>query len=626
MLHTMLLLATLADGVNVYFKHNATRLETTASDCNVLFLSKYDEISNDAQLSEVLGKFDVIFTDAADLVPFGEVRYPLAYLDETPYTDELRYRSAQKEGQRTLSFLVPSSDAVGEDEGLRLLIEDAMINFPNDVFVDTGPYARHQAFSGYAFSVLLAAKTADLPPSQVVDAVTYGTVPVLVWRNELGIQGKFYLEYNYFFKFAVSKAKGQTFHSQGFKHFLSNNIPDDAIFVYQNAVRVVRDYFFMRMRLPFHITIHHHARAICEEKILPLEMQTMAFFIILSAKKNFFRRQGLRDTWLPMLKRLDIDGKRVRVHYKFFVNAAGFIPGDGTTDVTDILLRYEMEEFDDIVLLDVKSEYPIGNQGRLAMWWAANNTNARFIIKSDDDVYVRPYELIATVSRQQRAHLYMGSFDYSGKVSQDRDSAHYLEFIQEVFPPYARGALIAFSIDLVRLIVAYDKQGRLKRVPIEDVSYGYFLYQLVELEATGVSIVDRFEHHWAMDPKCCTEESHPNNCWSALRDDTWIVHHVEPERMGCMFAADLQTGYYKATPSSAWADHPSARTLAGAYEVTGQGGQRLQFPKDVSRGFGTMASLCDCVYTPPPHPKMPLPNPNSGLVETPDGPVRDLSG
>lgn len=285
------------------------------------------------------------------------------------------------------------------------------------------------------------------------------------WRN---LGDYYYINYNFFFKYAVLKVKykGGDSVSLDIQNFVKNTVPNDGIFVYQNAVRVVRDYFFMRYSIPFHDALRRQATAVCEEKILPEEMQTLAFFVILSAKKNFYRRQSLRDTWLPLLNKMEIDGKSVRVKYKFFLNSAGYIPNDGTTNETDILLRYEMEECNDMVLLDVKPEYPIGNQGRMALSWAANNTNARFIVKSDDDVYVRPYELMAALSRQQRAMVYMGSFDYSGKVSKDESSAHHINFIQEVFPPYARGALIAFSIDLVRFMATYDQKQLLKRVPI----------------------------------------------------------------------------------------------------------------------------------------------------------------
>lgn len=143
--------------VQVYRINNASQVGKIPSGCNALFLSKYDE--TDEKLVSLLPEFDVIFTDAADVIPFGEVQYPLAYLEETTYRDELRFRSTEKEGKRTLSFLVPPLEDVEGDDYLRQLVEDAWRTFPDDVFIDSGPEQRHRAFSSYAFSVLLSART-----------------------------------------------------------------------------------------------------------------------------------------------------------------------------------------------------------------------------------------------------------------------------------------------------------------------------------------------------------------------------------------------------------------------------------------------------------------------------------
>jgi len=73
----------------------------------------------------------------------------------------------------------------------------------------------------------------------------------------------------------------------------------------------------------------------------------------------------------------------------------------------------------------------------------------------DDDIYFRPVHFFQYLAKQQRAQMYLGSFDYSGEVIRDADSAHYLDeaiFDNDVFPPYARGAALVLSIDLVREI------------------------------------------------------------------------------------------------------------------------------------------------------------------------------
>merc|ERR1740123_813090 len=110
-------------------------------------------------------------------------------------------------------------------------------------------------------------------------------------------------------------------------------------------------------------------------------------------------------------------------------------------------------------------------------------------------------------------------------------------------------------MDLVRQIVEEDSRMPFKRIVVEDVSYGYYLWQMVfERELTSVTFLDNDEEHFAMDAKCCTEASHPNNCWLPLSAVTWIVHHVSPKTIQCMFSKDVAAGLYRLDAFSGDAD------------------------------------------------------------------------
>ncbi len=79
-----------------------------------------------------------------------------------------------------------------------------------------------------------------------------------------------------------------------------------------------------------------------------------------------------------------------------------------------------------------------------------------------------------------------------------------------MFPPYARGAVLALSMDLVRAM-AFGGEG--VRVPggmrVEDVTYGYLLFQLaVVKKEVSVTILDGDDDRFAMDPVCCTGKIH----------------------------------------------------------------------------------------------------------------------
>lgn len=88
-------------------------------------------------------------------------------------------------------------------------------------------------------------------------------------------------------------------------------------------------------------------------------------------------------------------------------------------------------------------------------------------------------QFFQTLNQLQRAQLYLGAFDYSGEVIRDPDSAHFLgdeKFVSDVFPPYARGAGVVITLDLVRKFVEEDRKKRLTRLRVEDASYGLYLH------------------------------------------------------------------------------------------------------------------------------------------------------
>ncbi|CAE7600568.1 GALT2 [Symbiodinium pilosum] len=166
---------------------------------------------------------------------------------------------------------------------------------------------------------------------------------------------------------------------------------------------------------------------------------------------------ALRDTWLPLLKAHGLS-------HKFF------LAGTEVDDLSqiDALLRRERDFFDDMVFLTgTTDEYPIGRKGLAALLWAAHNTAAQFWLKFDDDLYVRPNLLLNRLASLQRAELYWGAFDYSGMVVRDPSDAHFTPYDvwqEPVFPAYARGAAVAMSMDLVRLIAEHEERQPLKKI------------------------------------------------------------------------------------------------------------------------------------------------------------------
>jgi len=189
---------------------------------------------------------------------------------------------------------------------------------------------------------------------------------------------------------------------------------------------------------------------------------------------------------------------------------------------------------------------------------------------------------------------------------------------------------LVISLDLIRAIVKQDRRGDLRRLRIEDASYGFYLHQLATLNLTGVTLQDLMEENFAMDAKCCTEQSHPNNCWSPLKPTSWLVHHMQPQQMVCMFRKDVDFGLYVPLASNVYNGPLGSRGAASGSMLrtwrTSFGGEQKSadavdydfYLGDIARE--DLADLCGCVYTPPPHPDAPTPSHN--FVQEPGQPPR----
>eukprot|EP00933_Yihiella_yeosuensis_P046906 TRINITY_DN4252_c0_g1_i1.p2 TRINITY_DN4252_c0_g1~~TRINITY_DN4252_c0_g1_i1.p2 ORF type:complete len:114 (-),score=12.43 TRINITY_DN4252_c0_g1_i1:37-378(-) len=97
------------------------------------------------------------------------------------------------------------------------------------------------------------------------------------------------------------------------------------------------------------------------------------------------------------------------------------------------------------------------------LYWARNNfPNVRFLIRADDDVYLRPGPLFAQLRKRPPIAYLWGNFDHGSNVVRDPEHPHYNSYKQiperrhplfgDIFPPYARGHLWAMSSDILHFV------------------------------------------------------------------------------------------------------------------------------------------------------------------------------
>ena len=262
------------------------------------------------------------------------------------------------------------------------------------------------------------------------------------------------------------------------------------------------------------------------EDVLP----PLVFVGVYSAQENVQKRQAIRRTW----------ARPVRTHgfdLKFFL---------GRPHAHLVHVKAENAIHKDVILLDVQEGYRWNSiKGLMFLEWCAMNVLARFIVKADDDVYLRPEPLVLLLKRRPSFGYVWGYFDYFSPVPEDE---HHAFFNSEdiypfaVFPPYARGLLRVLSADVVAALANMSLAGKLPVIYGDDPCFGVHLRYLRD-DMPGLPMLtldDRDSYRiFAMEPSCNPA------LWSHASQRSWIIHHVSPEQVECMWAADLDAGMYQ---------------------------------------------------------------------------------
>jgi hypothetical protein len=194
------------------------------------------------------------------------------------------------------------------------------------------------------------------------------------------------------------------------------------------------------------------------------------FVGVLSHSQNFAARQAIRSTW-------GSDSRLARV--VFFVLRPATKQGVHA-------LRSEAADFGDIVVTSsVEESYYNCTHSVLAMMQAAAAMGPAvdFLVKADDDCYVRASKLLNALEGMPKQLLYAG-FSMQA-IPTPRDGRWAIPFKAWPHPmtaPYSYGLAYVLSMDLVQNIAAGGLHAAMDAenvVPIEDIAVG------IAVEAIG---------------------------------------------------------------------------------------------------------------------------------------------
>ncbi|XWS34919.1 hypothetical protein CRYUN_Cryun21dG0078600 [Craigia yunnanensis] len=250
-----------------------------------------------------------------------------------------------------------------------------------------------------------------------------------------------------------------------------------------------------------------HLERLSKWKAPPLPDGNVELFIgILSAGNHFTERMAVRKSW--MQHKL-IKSSKVVVRF--------FVALNGRKEV-NVELKKEAEYFGDVVIVPYMDNYDLVVLKTVAICeYGIRTVAAKYIMKCDDDTFVRVDTVIKEAKKVGDKSLYIGNMNYYHKpLRNGKWAVTYEEWPEEDYPPYANGPGYIFSSDIAQFIVAEFEKHKLRLFKMEDVSMGMWA------EKFNSSKPVEYRHSLKF-------------CQFGCIEDYYTAHYQSPRQMLCLW-------------------------------------------------------------------------------------------
>nr|XP_027118560.1 beta-1,3-galactosyltransferase GALT1-like [Coffea arabica] len=225
---------------------------------------------------------------------------------------------------------------------------------------------------------------------------------------------------------------------------------------------------------------------------------------------NFKRRMAVRRTWMqygPV--------RSGTIAVRFFV-------GLHKNQVVNEELWNEAKTYGDIQLMPFVDYYSLITWKTLAICvFGTQVVSAKFVMKTDDDAFVRVDEILASLNRiNVSCGLLYGLINSDSHPHRSPDSKWYIspeEWPDDSYPPWAHGPGYVVSNDIAQAIYKRYRKGQLKMFKLEDVAMGIWIS---DMKKQGLEV--KYE----------TDERIFN---VGCRDGYVIAHYQGPREMLCLW-------------------------------------------------------------------------------------------
>ncbi|KAK6146259.1 hypothetical protein DH2020_020128 [Rehmannia glutinosa] len=241
---------------------------------------------------------------------------------------------------------------------------------------------------------------------------------------------------------------------------------------------------------------------------------------VFSSGNNFERRMALRRTWMQY------DAVRSGdVAVRFFI-------GLHKNKEVNLKLWKEAESYGDIQLMPFVDYYSLLTYKTIAICILGTKIlPAKYIMKMDDDAFVRIDEVLSSLKGKASDGLLYGRISFESAPHRDKDNKWFIsdelhsandgslgqEWPHSSYPPWAHGPGYIISQDIARFIVEGHQEKDLMLFKLEDVAVGIWINQY-EKNGHKIEYVndDRF-----------------NN--AGCESDYVLAHYQNPRMMLCLW-------------------------------------------------------------------------------------------
>lgn len=202
----------------------------------------------------------------------------------------------------------------------------------------------------------------------------------------------------------------------------------------------------------------------------PLSRKRLELLIgVFSTANNFDRRMALRRSWMQY--------KAVRkgdVAVRFFI-------GLYKNGQVNLKLWREAEAYGDIQMMPFVDYYSLLTLKTIAICiLGIEILPAKYIMKTDDDAFVRIDEVLASLKEKASNGLVYGQISFESGPHRDKENKWYIspeEWPHSSYPPWPHGPGYIITRDVAKYIVQGHQQRDLMLFKLEDVALGIWVEQ-----------------------------------------------------------------------------------------------------------------------------------------------------